>query len=110
MKAYVCKVCGYVHFGEEAPERCPQCGVGSDKFELREESAKKEYVDEYENFDIEKRLTIVKEHRAELEDYLCFLWKIYASCADRAGRWTWPRIFMPEILRIKNGWRSFAGN
>ena len=37
---------------------------------------KKEYVDEYENFDIEKRLTIIKEHRAELEDYLCFLWKI----------------------------------
>ena len=36
----------------------------------------KEYVDEYEKFDIEKRLTIVKEHRAELEDYLCFLWKI----------------------------------
>lgn len=26
MKAYVCKVCGYIHFGEEAPERCPQCG------------------------------------------------------------------------------------
>ena len=23
MKAYVCKVCGYVHFGEEAPEKCP---------------------------------------------------------------------------------------
>ena len=33
MKAYVCKVCGYIHFGEEAPERCPQCGVGRDKFE-----------------------------------------------------------------------------
>ena len=23
MKAYVCKVCGYVHLGEEAPEKCP---------------------------------------------------------------------------------------
>ena len=33
MKAYVCKVCGYVHFGEEAPEKCPQCGAGKDKFE-----------------------------------------------------------------------------
>ena len=21
MKAYVCKVCGYIHFGEEAPEK-----------------------------------------------------------------------------------------
>ena len=35
MKAYVCKVCGYVHFGEEAPEKCPQCGASQDKFELR---------------------------------------------------------------------------
>ena len=26
MKAYVCKVCGYIHFGEEAPEKCPKCG------------------------------------------------------------------------------------
>lgn len=24
MKAYVCKVCGYVHIGDEAPEKCPQ--------------------------------------------------------------------------------------
>ena len=38
MKAYVCKICGYVHFGEEAPEKCPQCGASQDKFELRKES------------------------------------------------------------------------
>ena len=37
MKAYVCKVCGYIHFGEEAPERCPQCGVGKEMFEERKE-------------------------------------------------------------------------
>ena len=47
MKAYVCKVCGYVHFGEEAPERCPQCGVGREKFELREENENKVYADEH---------------------------------------------------------------
>ena len=47
MKAYVCKVCGYVHFGEEAPEKCPQCGAGKDKFELREETAEKNYADEH---------------------------------------------------------------
>lgn len=33
MKKYVCKVCGYVHEGECAPEVCPVCKVGSDKFE-----------------------------------------------------------------------------
>lgn len=47
MKAYVCKVCGYVHLGEEAPEKCPQCGVGKEKFELREEGARQEYADEH---------------------------------------------------------------
>ena len=33
MKKYVCKVCGYVHEGESAPEKCPVCKVGADKFE-----------------------------------------------------------------------------
>ena len=26
MKMYVCPVCGYVHTGDSAPEKCPQCG------------------------------------------------------------------------------------
>ena len=47
MKAYVCKVCGYVHIGDEAPEKCPQCGAGKDKFELRDETAEKSYADEH---------------------------------------------------------------
>ena len=25
MKKFVCPICGYVHEGTEAPERCPQC-------------------------------------------------------------------------------------
>jgi len=29
---YVCKVCGHIH-EREAPERCPICSAGSDKFE-----------------------------------------------------------------------------
>lgn len=32
MKKFVCTVCGYVHEGENPPEKCPQCGVGPDKF------------------------------------------------------------------------------
>ena len=47
MKAYVCKICGYVHFGDEAPEKCPQCGASKDKFELKELSGKKDYADEH---------------------------------------------------------------
>ena len=29
---FVCSVCGYVHIGAEAPEQCPQCKVGKEKF------------------------------------------------------------------------------
>ncbi|PZT51092.1 reverse rubrerythrin, partial [Clostridium perfringens] len=32
MKKFVCTVCGYVYEGEKAPEKCPVCGVGADKF------------------------------------------------------------------------------
>ena len=37
MKAYVCKICGYIHMGEEAPNRCPMCGASKEKFEVKEE-------------------------------------------------------------------------
>ena len=33
MSKYVCKVCGYVHEGDEAPESCPVCKAPSEKFE-----------------------------------------------------------------------------
>ena len=32
MKKWVCPVCGYVHEGNEPPEKCPQCGVAGSKF------------------------------------------------------------------------------
>lgn len=32
MKKWVCTVCGYVHEGENPPDKCPTCGVGPDKF------------------------------------------------------------------------------
>ena len=37
MKKFVCSVCGYVHEGEAAPERCPQCKVPADKFQEQKE-------------------------------------------------------------------------
>ena len=33
MKKWICKVCGYVHEGDEALEQCPLCGVGPEEFE-----------------------------------------------------------------------------
>lgn len=32
MATWICKVCGYTHQGDEAPERCPQCGAAKSKF------------------------------------------------------------------------------
>ncbi len=43
---YVCTVCGYVHEGSEAPAKCPQCGVGSEKFKVATEGAKN-WADEH---------------------------------------------------------------
>jgi len=33
MKKWRCVVCDYIHEGDEPPETCPVCGVGSDQFE-----------------------------------------------------------------------------
>jgi len=32
VKKFICTVCGYVHEGEEAPEKCPLCGAPKSKF------------------------------------------------------------------------------
>lgn len=29
---FKCSVCGYVHDGDAAPEKCPKCGATADKF------------------------------------------------------------------------------
>ncbi len=39
MAKFVCKVCGYIHEGDAAPAKCPQCGVPADKFTKMEEKA-----------------------------------------------------------------------
>ena len=40
MAKFVCSVCGYVHEGDTAPERCPQCKVPAEKFNKVEENSK----------------------------------------------------------------------
>jgi rubredoxin/uncharacterized membrane protein len=39
MKKWKCGVCGYIHTGAEAPERCPVCGADRSQFILLEETA-----------------------------------------------------------------------
>lgn len=45
MKKYICTVCGYVYEGEQPPEKCPICGVGSEKFKEQEGSL--QWADEH---------------------------------------------------------------
>ena len=47
-KKFICTVCGYVHEGETAPEKCPLCKVPADKFKEVDESAALEFVTEHE--------------------------------------------------------------
>ncbi len=47
MAKFICSVCGYVYEGDSAPEKCPQCGVPSSKFNKVDESAEKVYVTEH---------------------------------------------------------------
>jgi rubrerythrin len=48
-KKFICTVCGYVHEGDEAPEKCPQCGVPASKFkELIESKNALTFVTEHE--------------------------------------------------------------
>ena len=48
MKKYVCPVCGYVHEGNEPPEKCPQCGVPGSKFIVKENDDKLVFACEHE--------------------------------------------------------------
>ena len=46
MKKFVCTVCGYVHEGDAAPEKCPVCGAPASKF--KEQDAEMSWAAEHE--------------------------------------------------------------
>ena len=48
MAKWICPVCGYVHEGDTAPEKCPQCKVPGSKFKKVEEDAPLQFVTEHE--------------------------------------------------------------
>lgn len=48
MAKFICTVCGYVHEGDAAPEKCPQCKVPASKFKQMDESAALNFVTEHE--------------------------------------------------------------
>ncbi len=44
-KKWVCSVCGYVHMGENPPEKCPTCGAPAEKF--NEQAGELVWADEH---------------------------------------------------------------
>ncbi len=47
-KKFICTVCGYIHEGDAAPEKCPQCKVPATKFkEMEETEGALVFVDEH---------------------------------------------------------------
>ncbi len=47
MAKYVCSVCGYTVEADSAPEKCPLCGAGADKFNKVESSDNIKYATEH---------------------------------------------------------------
>jgi len=47
MAKFICTVCGYVYEGDEAPAKCPQCGVPASKFKKVEETESLQFVQEH---------------------------------------------------------------
>ncbi len=47
-KKWICTVCGYVHEGDEAPEKCPLCNAPASKFKELDQTAALTFVTEHE--------------------------------------------------------------
>ena len=47
-KKFICTVCGYIHEGDAAPEKCPMCGVPASKFKELSEEGSLSFVAEHE--------------------------------------------------------------
>ncbi len=47
-----CSVCGYMHTGDEAPDKCPKCGAPKESFALLPEADAKKVLDSDRTNDI----------------------------------------------------------
>ncbi len=93
MKKYVCPVCGYVHEGNEPPEKCPQCGVPGSKFVVKEIGEKLDFACEHE-VGVAKAVTdpeIIEGLKANFEGE-CTEVGMYLAMARAAHREGYPEI------------------
>lgn len=84
MKKFVCKVCGFIYEGEEAPDKCPVCGASSEMFE--EQTGELAWADEH-RVAIAKELDprVVEGLKANLQGE-CFEVGLYLAMSRQAYR------------------------
>ncbi|WP_316348413.1 NADH peroxidase [Desulfuromonas acetoxidans] len=92
MKKWVCTVCGYIHEGETAPDKCPQCGVDADKFEEQQSTDGLAWADEH-------RIGVAKDVDPEILEGLranftgeCTEVGMYLAMSRQADREGYPEV------------------
>lgn len=89
---FVCQVCGYVHEGDSAPEKCPVCGVGPEKFSVQ--SGERTWAAEHVVGVAQGvREDIIKDLRANFEGE-CSEVGMYLAMARVAHREGYPEVGM----------------
>lgn len=90
-KLFKCSVCGYIAEGVEAPEVCPKCNLGKEKFvELNSEDAEKIYASDRTN-SIHAEIIVLADKIAELskEGIKLELDPKCVSCFEKAKNEAW---------------------
>ena len=80
MKKWKCKVCGYIHEGDSAPEFCPICKQPASAFELMEEAPVKS-AGKYAGTQTEKNLEAAFAGESQARNKYTY----FASVAQREG-------------------------
>lgn len=91
MKKFICTVCGYVHEGDSAPDKCPICKAPSDKF--KEQSTEGlTWADEH-RVGVAKGVDeeVIKGLRANFEGECCEV-GMYLAMARQAEREGYPEV------------------
>ena len=91
MAKFVCSVCGYVHEGDTAPEKCPQCRVPAEKFNKVEENKLTWATEHVVGITEGVSEDIIKDLRANFEGECCEV-GMYLAMARVAAREGYPEI------------------
>lgn len=92
-KKWICTVCGYVHEGDTAPEKCPLCKAPREKFEeVKEQAGELTWADEH-------RIGVAKDVDPEILEGLrahfngeCTEVGMYIAMSRQADREGYPEI------------------